>query len=189
MLLKHAMPYLFCWLCLAQCPQLPFLTHSSARYCQNGALNSAAESSCRHAIKLAEATLLLYGTLRIFWSVLSSETVFGSQVFMHVLITGAHAIKASLPAAQDRGMLRSSAVPRPTADVAPANSSANSSIIACGVTSHTIDTLAPHGNTQITMSLLPLCRGVQQLSGLVVQGSSDGRVYDKLLPFEVLVRA
>ena len=80
-------------------------------------------------------------------------------------------------------------MPRLTADLASANDSANSSIVACGVTSHTIDTLAPHGTTQITMSLLPLSQGVQQLTGLILQGSNDGRVYDKLQSFEVLVRA
>lgn len=107
----------------------------------------------------------------------------------HVLTAGAEVTKAPPPAAQDRGMLRPSAMPRVTADPASANDSAHSSIVACGVTSHTIDTLAPHSSTQITLSLLPLSQGVQQLSGLVLQGSNDGRVYDKLQPFEVLVRA
>lgn len=110
-------------------------------------------------------------------------------MLIHVFITGAQVTKNPLPAAQDRGMLRPSAMPRLTADLASATDSANSSIVACGVTSHTIDTLAPHGTTQVTMSLLPMSQGVQQLSGLVLQSSNDGRVYDKLQPFEVLVRA
>ncbi|KAL3157424.1 hypothetical protein ABBQ32_011895 [Trebouxia sp. C0010 RCD-2024] len=100
--------------------------------------------------------------------------------------------KAQPPTAQDRGMLQPSAMPRLTADtgnLASANDSASKSIVACGVTSHTIDTLAPRGSTQITMSLMPLSQGVQQLSGLVLQGSHDGRVYDRLQPFEVLVGA
>ena len=115
--------------------------------------------------------------------------MFCSQVLIDVFISGAQATKAPPPAAQDRGMLRPTAMPRLTADLASANDSANSSILACGVTSHTIDTLAPHGTTQITMSLLPLSQGVQQLTGLILQGSNDGRVYDKLQSFEVLVRA
>ena len=89
-------------------------------------------------------------------------------------------------------MLRPSAMPRLTADssnLASANDSASKSIVACGVTSHTIDTLAPRGSTQFTLSLLSLSQGVQQLSGLVLQGSNDGRVYDRLQPFEVLVGA
>ena len=104
-------------------------------------------------------------------------------------IAGVHVIKAQPPAAQDRGMLQPSAIPRVTADLASSFDSAISSIVACGVTSHTIDTLAPHGSTQITVSLLPLSQGVQQLSGLVLQGSDDGRVYDRLQPLEVLVSA
>ena len=110
-------------------------------------------------------------------------------MLIHVFITGAQDHKASPPAAQDRGMLRPTAMPGLTADLTSASDSANSSIVACGVTSHTIDTLAPHSSTQITVSLLPLSQGVQQLSGLVLRGSNDGRVYDKLQPFEVLVRA
>lgn len=112
-------------------------------------------------------------------------------VFIKEFVAGVpHPSKAQPPAAQDRGMLRPSAMPRHTADnLASANDIANRSIVACGVTSHTVDTLAPHGSTQITMSLLPLAQGVQQLSGLILQGSNDGRVYDRLQPFEVLVGA
>lgn len=106
-----------------------------------------------------------------------------------MFVEGAQDYKASPPAAQDRGMLRPSAIPKLTADLMSPNDSANGSIVACGVTSHTIDMLAPHGSTQITVSLLPLSQGVQQLSGLVLQASSDGRVYDKLQPVEVLVGA
>lgn len=106
-----------------------------------------------------------------------------------MLFAGVQATKASPPAAQDRGMLRPSAMPRLTADLASAIDSVHSSIVACGVTSHTVDTLAPHSSTEIKVLLLPLSLGVQQLSGLVLQGSNDGRVYDKLQPFEVLVNA
>ena len=96
-------------------------------------------------------------------------------------------------ASQDRGMLRAGTLPRATIDSGnlafPTDSpmTSSSSIVACGVTAHTIDTLPPHGSVQITMSLLPLTAGVQQLTGLVLQGSSDGRMYDRLQPFEVLV--
>lgn len=97
-------------------------------------------------------------------------------------------------ALQDRGMLQPGTLPRTTIDGnlaistdSPSTSSSN--IVACGVTSHTIDILPPHGSTHITVTLLPMTAGVQQLSGLILQSSSDGRMYDRLQPFEVLVSA
>ncbi len=98
------------------------------------------------------------------------------------------------PAMHDRGMLRPGAIPTPrvTADGGDLSASAGimkSSIVACGVTAHTIETLAPRGSTQITLSFLPLSLGVQQLSGLLLQGSDNNRIYDRLQPVDVLVSA
>ena len=87
-------------------------------------------------------------------------------------------------------MLRPAAVPRATADSTSVTSdAASSSIVACGITSHVVDTLPPHGSAEVSISLLPLSQGVQQLSGVLLQGSSDGRIYDRMQPLEVHVNA
>lgn len=97
-------------------------------------------------------------------------------------------------ALQDRGMLQPSASPslRVTADggdVLLSGDAASSSIVACGVTAHTIETLPPRGTTHLTLSFLPLALGVQQLRGLLLQGVDDSRVYDRLQPVDILVAA
>lgn len=97
-------------------------------------------------------------------------------------------------ALQDRGMLRPSASPslRVTADggdVLLPGDAASSSIVACGVTTRTVETLPPRGTAQFTLSFLPLALGVQQLSGLLLQGVDDSRVYDRLQPVDILVAA
>jgi len=97
-------------------------------------------------------------------------------------------------ALQDRGMLRPSASPslRVTADggdVLLSGDAASSSIVACGITAHTIETLPPRGVTHLTLSFLPLALGVQQLQGLLLQGVDDSRVYDRLQPVDILVAA
>ncbi|DBA72960.1 TPA: hypothetical protein ACH3X2_009909 [Trebouxia sp. C0005] len=97
-------------------------------------------------------------------------------------------------ALQDRGMLRPSASPslRVTVDggdVLLSGDAASSSIVACGVTAHTIETLPPRGVTHLTLSFLPLALGVQQLRGLLLQGVDDSRVYDRLQPVDILVAA
>ena len=92
---------------------------------------------------------------------------------------------------QDRGMLRPS-VSRVTADghdLSTSSDAPSSSIVACGVTAHTIETLPPRGTTLVTMSFVPLSLGVQQLGGLLLQGSDDSRVYDRLQPIDILVTA
>lgn len=102
------------------------------------------------------------------------------------------ATNEGLPAL-DRGMLRANALPGATADSGSQSTSATegagSNIVACGVTTHIIEMLAPHSSTKVTVSLLPLSQGVQQLKGLILQGSNDGRIYDTLQPVEVLVGA
>ena len=110
------------------------------------------------------------------------------QLIAVLLLTGSATTKEQGTATQDRGMLQPSALLRATTDnPASVNGAANSNIVACGVTAQIIDVLAPHGSAEVTVSLLPLCKGTQQLSGLVLQGSHDGRIYDGLQPFEVLV--
>ena len=109
-----------------------------------------------------------------------------------VCLAGQAAGRDQASASQDRGMLQPTSGPRVTVDnvnAAVMGDNASSGIVACGVTAHMIETLAPHGSMQVTMSLLPLCQGVQQLSGLALQGSDDGRMYDRVQPMEVLVHA
>ena len=114
-----------------------------------------------------------------------------SLLIICVHFAGPAAGRDQAPASQDRGMLQPSSGPRVTTDNASAAvmGDSSSSIVACGVTAHMIETLAPHGSMQVTMQLLPLCQGVQQLSGLALQGTDDSRMYDKIQPMEVLVHA
>lgn len=93
-------------------------------------------------------------------------------------------------ALQDRGMLRPNASLRVTADdddLSTSHGTTNSSIVACGVTAHTVETLPPRGSICFTLSFLPLLPGVQQLNGILLQGSDDGRVYDRLQAVDVFV--
>lgn len=90
---------------------------------------------------------------------------------------------------QDQGMVRSLAESTVAADLLTTAATKASSIVACGVTKHTIDVLPPRGSTDLTLSFLPLAKGVQQLSGLHLQGTDDDRLYDRLQLIEILVSA
>ena len=75
------------------------------------------------------------------------------------------------------------------ADLLTAAATKASSIVACGVTKQTIHVLPPRGSTDLTLSFLPLAKGVQQLSGLHLQGTDDDRLYDRLQSIDILVSA
>ena len=89
---------------------------------------------------------------------------------------------------QDEGMVRSPAELTMAADLLTP-SAARASIVACGVTRHTVDILPPRGSIDLTLSFLPLAKCVQQLSGLQLQGADDDRLYDRLQSIDILVSA
>ena len=124
----------------------------------------------RYILPTLLVTCLLVGIMsmsgQVTWSRECNVESKGCKLFV---IAGAESNTIQQAGAlQDRGMLQPSASPslRVTADggdVLLSGDAASSSIVACGVTAHTIETLPPRGTTHLTLSFLPLALGVQQL--------------------------
>ena len=109
-------------------------------------------------------------------------------------LAGPDVSKSQVSVVQDQGMLRAPAdaslrTAAGGADALISTSLKANNVVACGATKYTVDTLPPRGSTSLSLSFIPLAKGVQQVSGLHLQGTDDDRLYDRLQPIEIYVSA
>ncbi|KAK9811919.1 hypothetical protein WJX72_012399 [[Myrmecia] bisecta] len=75
------------------------------------------------------------------------------------------------------------------ADAQNAQKASDGNLLVQGVRSVVVDELAPFGEQQVRMVLLPVASGVQRITGVTLVDEREGKPYDSLLPTDLLVQS